>query len=65
MALPFECPNLGVSVNINDDGSFAARLDAAIQRSNGHSAPSGQVIEHDRSEIAEPPTFPPLARRRF
>src|SRR6266700_3315079 len=31
-ALPHEVPKLGVSVNINDDGTFAQRLDAALER---------------------------------
>jgi len=47
-ALPHEVPKLGVSVNIADDGTFAARLDAAIQRSNGSQA--SKVIEHRASE---------------
>ncbi len=68
-ALPHEVPKLGVSVNIADDGTFAARLDAAIQRSNGHAA---KVIEHraseehPASEIAKPlptPLASPLRRR--
>src|SRR6266699_1179731 len=58
-ALPHEVPKLGVSVNIADDGTFAARLDAAIQRSNG-SAP--KLIEgsstHPPSEINQPPLSP-------
>jgi len=38
-ALPHEVPKLGVQLNVSDDGSFAARLDAAIAR-------SVKVIEH-------------------
>ncbi len=45
-ALPHEVPKLGVSVNINDDGTFAQRLDAAIERSSQAS----KVIEHRASE---------------
>jgi hypothetical protein len=37
-----EHPKLGVTINVHDDGSFAAQLDAAIRRSNG----SAKVIEH-------------------
>jgi hypothetical protein len=56
-ALPHAVPKLGVSVNVNDDGTFAARLDAAIQRTNGHAAKvidQPKVIEHCAAEIAEP-----------
>src|SRR6266568_4273011 len=53
-----EHPKLGVSVNINDDGSFAARLDAAIARVNGHAPKliegSPKVLEHDPSELRIP-----------
>jgi hypothetical protein len=52
-ALPFEHPKLAVSVNIPDDGSFAARLDAAIQRSQ-----QGKVIEGSVHSVQEPK--PPL-----
>jgi hypothetical protein len=68
MAIPFEHPKLGVTVNVNDDGSFAARLDAAIQRStNGHAKVEkveGPVIEHSPSEMREPMLPMPGALRR-
>ncbi len=53
LALPHEHPKLGVTVNIADDGTFAARLDKAIARSNGHAAKlvEGSVIEHDPMEL--------------
>ncbi len=53
IAIPHEHPKLGVSVNIADDGTFAARLDKAIARSNGHAAKlvEGSVIEHDPMEL--------------
>jgi hypothetical protein len=56
IAIPFEHPKLGVTVNVNDDGSFAARLDAAIQRSmNGHAVEvekvEPKVIEHSPDEM--------------
>src|SRR5216683_2512036 len=62
LALPHEHPKLGVSVNINDDGTFAQRLDAAIERSrNGSQEPkviehraSEGPIEHSASELREP-----------
>ncbi len=66
-ALPHEVPKLGVSVNIADDGTFAARLDRAIARVNGN-AP--KLIEgsstHPPSEINQPPLSPlttPVRRR--
>ena len=67
-ALPHEVPKLGVSVNIDDDGTFAARLDAAIERSHGHKLIEGsaKVIEHSSAELREPgpqPLSTPLRRR--
>jgi hypothetical protein len=45
-----DMPKLGVSVNIADDGSFVARLEAAIARSNGQ-----KVIERSPPKVIEPP----------
>jgi hypothetical protein len=55
-AVQFESPKLGVSVNVNMGDSFAARLDAAIQRSNGKKVEGSTagVIEHDANEIKQP-----------
>jgi hypothetical protein len=67
MALPFEHPKLGVSVNINDDGTFAARLDQAIQRSqNGHAKVEGpKVIEHSALELRQTPAMSGHIKRRI
>jgi hypothetical protein len=56
-ALPHEVPRLGVSVNVNDDGTFAARLDAAIARSHGSQAKvieAMPVAEHGANELRGP-----------
>jgi hypothetical protein len=66
-----EHPKLGVTVNVADDGSFAARLDQAIRRANGQ-----KVIEHqpnDEGSLSEAqreseahmrkPILPRLTRR--
>jgi hypothetical protein len=68
MALPHEVPKLSASTVINYDGDFAAKLDAAIARSNGHAIEGSRprVIEHSASEITKPlptPLASPLRRR--
>jgi len=55
--LPFQSPKLAVVMQVDDDGTFAQRLEAAIARS---SAVMGRVIEHDES----PPASPPMILRR-
>jgi len=74
-ALPHEVPKLGVSINVNDDGSFAAQLDAAIRRSNGtkvieHQKDAGSLAEgslseaeQDSREHSRRPILPRLTRR--
>jgi hypothetical protein len=69
MALPHEVPKLGVSMNVNMSDDFAARLDAAIARSNGHAKVHSEgslpkTIEHDASEIKQPMLPNPGARMR-
>jgi hypothetical protein len=54
--LQYERPKLGVSVNVNMGDDFAARLDAAIARSNGH-APKvieGSAVKVSAETMAKP-----------
>ena len=51
-ALPHEVPKLGVTVNVNDDGSFAAQLQRAIDRSsNGIKQIEGSPLHEGLSPI--------------
>jgi hypothetical protein len=43
-ALPFESPKLAVTANLGPDSGFAARLEAAIERSGGRLI-EGEVVE--------------------
>ena len=64
MALQFESPKLGVSVNVPWSEEFAVRLERAIARTNGDM----KLIEHERepSKVIEPPTVRgPVPDRRF
>jgi hypothetical protein len=54
--LPYERPKLGVTLNINGGEDWAAKLDRAIERSNGNSArviEQAKVIEHSAEELKE------------
>jgi hypothetical protein len=66
-ALPFEVPKLGVTANVMVDGSFAERLERALERSQ--SLPMlnpPKVIEHEELVTASDLKRPfPRAHRRF
>src|SRR5262249_686996 len=47
-AKDYERAKRGVTVNVNDDGSFAARLDAAIARVNGAKLIEGTKLVESR-----------------
>jgi len=66
-ALPFEVPKLGVTANVMVDGSFAERLERALERSSS-SMPrlnGPKTIEHEElvtvSDLKKP--FPRAHRR--
>jgi hypothetical protein len=65
-ALPFEVPKLGVTANVVVDGSFAERLERALERSQSQPMLNGpKTIEHElvtSSDLKKP--FP-RAHRRF
>jgi hypothetical protein len=65
--LPFENPKLGVTANVVVDGSFAERLERALERSQ--SLPMldpPKVIEHEELVTASDLKKPfPRAHRRF
>jgi hypothetical protein len=60
IAIPYEFPRLAITATMMDDGSFAARLDRAIQRSA--LAQAGKVktieaksVEHSPAELRTRP----------
>jgi hypothetical protein len=64
MALQFEHPKLGVSVNVPWNDDFAARLERAVAQSRAAYQP--KLIEHQPVEpkVIEPP-LPAVPDRRF
>ena len=55
-ALPFESPKLAVAAVIHPDGSFAERLEKAIERSASNNQPPKLIeaqpaIEHSANEL--------------
>jgi len=55
-ALPYETPKLSATQHVHYDGSFAAQLEKAIERSHQPLPlpPPGPVIEHDPDELKKP-----------
>jgi hypothetical protein len=67
-ALPFEVPKLGVTANVTVDGSFAQRLERALERSSSPvpRLDGPKTIEHEELVSVDELKKPfPRAHRRF